>query len=556
MVEAPVADTQPLVDVATTNSAAPAVAPVTSGRQPIAWIVAAAVTLVLLLALFFILRGGGQPNTSGMATAAPQNTPADAFTAVLAAAALTAVPTTAAPTTAPTAAGISTAATAPTALAALPAPAGLLAYTDDFGAGADNSGLLGPPIAPDLALAVDPAGVFSMRLSTPDQTRWVFLPRLAAGDFSLQIDLSDASPDRTGGAAQGLVFRARDSAHFYALLLDPRHGTYRLRKQDGTDRWTDLIATTPSALIQQQDGLNQLRLDAAGDRFTLYLNGGALASARDSSYTFGMLGTLVANADARASTMHFDNLQIWTNDPPPIASTLPATRQGQSGDMVLIPGGEFVLGSNASPAALPQIVAQPAFYIDAKEVTNLAYLDCADRYGCSLPTPLDSATRTAYVTAPQYLDHPVVNVSWQQARFFCEQHGKRLPSEAEWEKAAGWSAATHTKAIWPWGDRFDAGRLNSAEGGRGDTVAVATFRDDLNGTFDMAGNVAEWTQSLFRPYPYDQADGREDPAAGGERVVRGGSWAQGQGEVSTDGRQAVAPDSARNTIGFRCAATP
>ena len=145
------------------------------------------------------------------------------------------------------------------------------------------------------------------------------------------------------------MFRGRDSEHFYALLIDPRKGEYSLRKQDGNDSWTDLIAAKPSALIQQQDGVNQLRLDAAGDSFTIYLNGSQLDSARDSSYTFGMLGTIISNSDASASTMHFDNLQIWSNDPPPIASTLPATRQGLSGDMVLIPGGESVIGSNDDP---------------------------------------------------------------------------------------------------------------------------------------------------------------------------------------------------------------
>jgi formylglycine-generating enzyme required for sulfatase activity len=456
----------------------------------------------------------------------------------------------------PTAAGAPTTDTAPTALAALPEPAGALAYEDDFEAGAEKSGLVGEQLAPDLTLAVDPAGFYSMSLSQPNQTRWVFLPRLAAGDFSVQLDLSDGSPERGGGAAQGLVFRGRDSTHFYALLIDARKGEYSLRKQDGPDTWTDIIAAKPSALIQQQEAVNQLRLDAAGDTFTLYLNGVQLDSARDSSYTFGLLGTLISNTDASASVMRFDNLKIWSNDPPPRASSLPATRQGLSGDMVLIPGGEFVLGSNDDPNNLPHIVAQTDFYIDSKEVTNVAYLTCADVSGCSLPNSLDSATHTGYVTAPEFNFHPVVNVSWQQASFFCEQNGKRLPTEAEWEKAASWSAANHTKATWPWGDLFDAERLNSAEGGRGDTVAVATFRDDLNGTFDMAGNVAEWTLSLFRPYPYDPADGREDPEAAGDRVVRGGSWAQSQDQVSTYERQATAPDSASNTLGFRCAATP
>jgi hypothetical protein len=220
-----------------------------------------------------------------------------------------------------------------------------------------------------------------------------------------------------------LVFRGRDSEHFYALLIDPRKAEYSLRKHDGTDHWTDLIATKPSALIQQQDGLNQLRLDAAGDSFTLYVNGVKLDSARDSSYTFGMLGTIIANTDAGASTMRFDNLKIWSNDPPPRASTMPATRQALSGDMVLIPGGEFVIGSNDNPNDLPHIVAQTDFYIDSKEVTNVAYLTCADVSGCSLPNPLDSATHKGYATAPEFNFHPVVNVSWQQASFFCEQNG-------------------------------------------------------------------------------------------------------------------------------------
>jgi formylglycine-generating enzyme required for sulfatase activity len=544
---APPAPSEPIGAPATVALPPDPPAPVAAAREPI-WvrqrvplIIGAVLLALALLVLALIPSLSARPQTAGNPTPLPPATAASGG-----------VPTEAA---APTAAAAPTGAAAPTALAELPAPAGKLAYEDDFGAGAEKSGLVGQQLAPDLALAVEPGGVYSMSLSQPNQTRWVFLPRLAAGDFSVQIDLADASADRSGGAAQGLVFRGRDSQHFYMLLIDARKGEYSLRKQDGQDTWVDLIAAKPSALIQQ-GAVNQLRLDATGDSFTLYLNGTQLDTARDSSYSFGMLGTAIANADASASTMHFDNLKIWTNDPPPAASTLPATRQALSGDMVLIHGGEFVLGSNDDPNNLPHIAALPDFYIDSKEVTNVAYLACVDVSGCTLPNPLDSATHKGYATAPEFNFYPVVNVSWQQASYFCEQNGKRLPSEAEWEKAASWSAANHTKAIWPWGDQFDAGRLNSDEGGRGDTVAVATFRDDLNGTFDMAGNVAEWTLSLFKPYPYDPADGREDPKAAGDRVVRGGSWAQVQDAVTTYARQAAAPTTASNTIGFRCAATP
>jgi len=549
--------TMPLATAVTTPPAAMPVTPTPQvpASTPSIWVrqrvplIIGGVLLVLALLLLALLPALlARPQIAGNPTPAPLAT-AENVVAPTAAA----VPTEA---VAPTDAAAPTEAVAPTALVALPEPAGALTYADDFGAGAEKSGLVAQKLAPDLTLAIDPAGFYAISLSQPNQTRWVFLPRLAVGDFSVQIDLSDGSANRSGGAAQGLIFRGRDSAHFYALMINPRTTEYSLRKQDGADTWSDLIAAKTSALIQQQDGINRLRLDAAGDTFTLYLNGVQLDSAKDSSYTFGMLGTIIANTDASASTMRFDNLKIWSNDPPPQASTLPATRQGLSGDMVLIHGGEFVLGSNANPNDLPHIVAQPDFYIDSKEVTNVAYLTCADVLGCSLPNSLDSATHTGYVTAPEFNFHPVVHVTWQQASFFCEQNGKRLPTEAEWEKAASWSAANHTKMAWPWGDTFDAGRLNSAEGARGDTVAVATFRDDLNGTSDMAGNVAEWTQSLFKPYPYDPADGREDAKAAGDRVVRGGAWAQSQDQVSTTVRQALAPNSASTTVGFRCAATP
>jgi serine/threonine protein kinase/formylglycine-generating enzyme required for sulfatase activity len=517
-------------------------------RQRVPLIIGAVLLALALLVLVLIpfLRSGVQ--TAGSPTAAPRPTAASAL-------APTAV---AAPTAAvePTTAVEPTSETAPTALPPLPEPAGKLAFEDDFSAGAQKSGLVGQNLALALTLAVDPGGFYTMQLSQPNQAHGVLLPRFAAADFSAQIDLSDGSPDASGSAAGGLIFRARDSEHFYALLIDSRKGEYSLRKQDGKDSSTDLIGPTVSPLIQQNDGLNQLRIDASGNTFTLYLNGAELGIASDDAFTFGMVGTIVANADAAASTMHFDNLKLWSNDPPPAASTLPVTRQSLSGDMVLIPGGEFVIGSNDNADNLPQIVAQPDFYIDAKEVTNLAYLTCADVLGCTLPSSLDSATVKGYVTAPNHNFYPVVNVTWEQASFFCEKNGKRLPTEAEWEKAAGWSAAAHTKALWPWGDAFDPARLNSAEGGRGDTVAVGTFPVNLNSTFDMAGNVAEWTLSLFRPYPYDAADGREDPQGAGDRVVRGGSWSQPQEQAATSARQGAAKTSASNAIGFRCAATP
>lgn len=132
-------------------------------------------------------------------------------------------------------------------------------------------------------------------------------------------------------------------------------------------------------------------------------------------------------------------------------------------------------------------------------------------------------------------DHPVVNVSWEGAQAYCRwlnrAHGAelpkgyafRLPTEAEWEKAARGEFGFE----WPWGNEFDPNKCNSFEGGKGDTTPVGLYSpqgDSPYGCADMVGNAWEWTNSLFKPYPYQVGDGREDEKAAGKRVLRGGSF--------------------------------
>jgi len=512
-------------------------------------LIAVGALVILAVALLPLLRSSQSGGTSS--------------TAVLPATAAAPAPTTAAlEQTEPS--GVATAAApAPTDAAtprpteALSEPAGTVVFADTYGPGADQSGLLGQYAPSSLTLGVDDAlGVFFMQLSQPNQTHGRLLPRGAMADFSMQIDLAAGSSDVAAGAAQGVVFSARDTKQFYALLIDPRGGRYTVRKYNAQNEATDLIPWKESDLVRSGAAVNQLRLDAVGDTFTIYLNGTRLDSVRDSAYRFGMIGMVVESAETPAPVMHFDNLKVWSADAPPPLSELPATRPGQSGsgDMVLIRGGEFIMGSNDDPDHLPHIVELPDFYIDRTEVTNLAYLTCADAYGCTLSMS-DSATRAGYLTAQAFLYYPVLNVTWQHAHEFCENVGKRLPSEAEWERAASWNAATRTKSIWPWGNVFDRSRLNSAESNRSDTTQGGQFPPEQNNTVDMAGNVAEWTSSLDRPYPYT-SDDRENAQAPGNRVVRGGSWSQSKDETTATARQAVDPATTSPTIGFRCAANP
>jgi formylglycine-generating enzyme required for sulfatase activity len=126
-------------------------------------------------------------------------------------------------------------------------------------------------------------------------------------------------------------------------------------------------------------------------------------------------------------------------------------------------------------------------------------------------------------------DHPVVNVSWHDAlgyvQWLAERTGKpyRLPTEAEWEKAArgqeGW--------LWPWGNDWDPARVNCKPDGLGRTSARGQYSpagDSPYGCADMAGNVWEWCSSSDRPYPYLVEDGRENPLGNERRILRGGSW--------------------------------
>ena len=151
---------------------------------------------------------------------------------------------------------------------------------------------------------------------------------------------------------------------------------------------------------------------------------------------------------------------------------------------------------------------------------------------------------------------PVVGVSWYEAfAYGCWLSevtgcGYRLPSEAEWEKAARGTDAR----LYPWGDSFDVSRCNTREGGSGRTVPVSQYSpagDSPYGCADMAGNASEWVSSQFRPYPYDPAEGREVPSGAGERVIRGGSWFKDSLRARTVSRGHNDPYFRDNDVGFR-----
>jgi formylglycine-generating enzyme required for sulfatase activity len=151
---------------------------------------------------------------------------------------------------------------------------------------------------------------------------------------------------------------------------------------------------------------------------------------------------------------------------------------------------------------------------------------------------------------------PVVGITWFEAVAYCHWLRQavglpcRLPSEAEWEKAARGTGVR----LYPWGNEFEPDRCNTRDGGPGHTLPVGKHSpagDSPYGCAEMGGNVSEWTVSKFWPYPYDASDGREELEGGAERVIRGGAWFKPSLRSRTSARGMNDAGFADHDVGFR-----
>jgi formylglycine-generating enzyme required for sulfatase activity len=269
-----------------------------------------------------------------------------------------------------------------------------------------------------------------------------------------------------------------------------------------------------------------------------------------------------------------------------------------------VPAGEFVMGDDGTDLRGKKVPAHDvlvdAFYIGKYPVTNADYQRYVDDVGHEFELP---EGKTA---------HPVVDISWHQARDYAAWAGMRLLTEAEWEKAASWTPVTgrekgdlgaerptdkvtylrrqagrqkdtgrwprfvkrlirrkgggqemegqedkvieRRKQVYPWGNEFDPSQCNTGEARLDHTTPVGIYSpegDSPYGCADMVGNVWEWTSSLYRDYAYQADDGREDMSLSGYRVVRGGSFFSYQGVARSAGRFGLDPYFCNLYRGFR-----
>ena len=251
--------------------------------------------------------------------------------------------------------------------------------------------------------------------------------------------------------------------------------------------------------------------------------------------------------------------------------------------LIEIPAGPFLMGSdpkrdeNAKDGEQPQHTPDlPAFWISRYPTTTAQFRAFVQASGYE---PADARSLRGDDNCP------VVHVTWHDAQAYCRwldgelralapamlldappaersfwqglASGKLkmgLPSEAQWEKAARGVDGR----IYPWGDKFDPNLANMGDTGIGTTSAVGCFPGGVSpyGALDMAGNVLEWTRSLYEGYPYHPEDGREDLGGKGDRVLRGGAWGDFEYYVRSSFRVRSGPSDGNDCIGFRCARSP
>jgi sulfatase modifying factor 1 len=228
-------------------------------------------------------------------------------------------------------------------------------------------------------------------------------------------------------------------------------------------------------------------------------------------------------------------------------------------DMVRVPAGEFIMGRNdgAEDERPQRQVWLDEFFIDRTEVTNAQFKSYCDATGRIYPNN-PNWDADYFLSRPNY---PVINITWEQARGYCEWARKRLPTEAEWEKAARGTDGR----LYPWGNAWAdsaanlAGILHTDSYDRAAPVGSFPAGASPWGVLDMAGNVWEWCADAYQLDYYSKSPPKNPPGpdiSSAWRVVRGGGYTSPKSDAETTNRSKNKPDLVIHHLGCRCAWSP
>lgn len=247
-------------------------------------------------------------------------------------------------------------------------------------------------------------------------------------------------------------------------------------------------------------------------------------------------------------------------------------RQKDNMELVYIPAGTFTMG--VSDEKIEWIMNQnwcsdcerwifdsgqpehevflDAYWIDKNEITNKQYSLCVSSGACKEPSNFGSSSRSNYIKNSQFADYPVIYVSWFDAKNYCTWAGGRLPTEAEWEKAARGTDGR----IYPWGNNAPTSQLANSSLSLDDTTEVGSFLKGASpyGILDMVGNVWEWLADWHSDtyYKYSSRSNPTGPISGDSRSLRGGGWSDYDVNYISTSRNANYPNGTSEFGGFRC----
>jgi formylglycine-generating enzyme required for sulfatase activity len=405
--------------------------------------------------------------------------------------------------------------------------------------------------------------------------KWQLISELERNDYSLMVGEGDFLPNSDFllaedfvigvewalthcGKSFEFVFRSSSDETQYYKFIYFRGGNYQLVHNDGSaSRQVESGNFSPvsGSEFSNTEGsdmpLNNFRFIAHKENLAIFVND-KLVLEFNQLVSYGNRWFFQVSGDCNTK---MDNFKLWDLRwvDFPASETQTSPKDGMV--MAYVPSGEFSMGSNSGSSNERPVhtVYLDSYWIDKTEVTNRMYALCVSAGACQEPLGSISYSRSSYYGNSDFDNYPVIYIDWDKAKTYCTWAERRLPTEAEWEKAARGT----TNSTYPWGEEVGCDKAN-ALGCKGETSPVGEYELGKSpyGVFDMAGNVMEWVADWFSETYYESSP-RENPlgpSSGRYHVLRGGSWKSIENSLRSAYRLGLTADTTNlYLIGFRCA---